>query len=95
MSIRVLVNGAAGRMGKTTVAAIADDKELQLVGESHRKDNLKKCIHAAKAELVIDFTILSLEPVVYCLTKLKNCKKFVLKKNWGLSLRLIFVWALY
>ena len=56
MSIRVLVNGAAGRMGKTTVAAIADDKELQLVGESHRKDNLKKCIHAAKAELVIDFT---------------------------------------
>lgn len=56
MSIRVLVNGAVGRMGKTTVAAIAHDKDLELVGKTQRRDDLKKCIRASKAELVIDFT---------------------------------------
>lgn len=56
MSIRVLVNGAAGRMGKTTVAAITHDKALELVGETRLKDDLKKCIKATNAELVIDFT---------------------------------------
>ena len=28
----VLVNGACGRMGRTVVKAVLDDKELQLVG---------------------------------------------------------------
>ena len=56
MSIRVLVNGAAGRMGETTVKFIHADKTLDLVGETHGKDDLKKSILAAKADIVIDFT---------------------------------------
>lgn len=56
MSIRVLVNGAAGRMGQTTVKFIHADKTLDLVGETHGKDDLKKSILAAKADIVIDFT---------------------------------------
>jgi 4-hydroxy-tetrahydrodipicolinate reductase len=56
VSIRVLVNGAAGRMGQTTVKFIHADKTLDLVGETHGKDDLKKSILAAKADIVIDFT---------------------------------------
>ncbi|WP_339050831.1 4-hydroxy-tetrahydrodipicolinate reductase [Rickettsiella endosymbiont of Xylota segnis] len=56
MSIRVLVNGAAGRMGQTTVKFIHADKTLDLVGETYGKDDLKKSILAAKADIVIDFT---------------------------------------
>lgn len=56
MSIRVLVNGAAGRMGQTTVKFIHTDKTLNLVGEAHEKDDIKKSILATKADVVIDFT---------------------------------------
>lgn len=56
MSIRVLVNGAAGRMGQTTVKFIHTDKTLNLVGEAHEKDDIKKSILATKADIVIDFT---------------------------------------
>lgn len=56
MSIRVLVNGAAGRMGQTTVKFIHTDKTLELVGETHAKDDLKKSILNTKADIVIDFT---------------------------------------
>jgi 4-hydroxy-tetrahydrodipicolinate reductase len=56
VSIRVLVNGAAGRMGQVTVKTIDQDKDLTLVGETHRNDDLKKSILATKANIVIDFT---------------------------------------
>jgi len=56
VSIRVLVNGAAGRMGQTTVQFIHTDKTLDLVGETNGKDDLKKSILATKADIVIDFT---------------------------------------
>jgi 4-hydroxy-tetrahydrodipicolinate reductase len=56
VSIRVLVNGAAGRMGQTTVKFIHADKTLNLVGETHNKDDLRKAILATKADIVIDFT---------------------------------------
>lgn len=56
MSIRVLVNGAAGRMGQTTIMAIRHNKDFELAGETNSKDNLKKCIQTTKAEIVIDFT---------------------------------------
>ena len=70
MSIRVLVNGSAGRMGQTTVKFIHADKTLDLVGETHNKDDLKKAILATKADIVIDFTNAA---VVY-----KNTKNIIL-----------------
>ncbi|EKD76777.1 MAG: dihydrodipicolinate reductase [uncultured bacterium] len=57
MSIRVLINGAAGKMGRTTVDAIAREKELRLVATASRSDDLSKIIHASKADVVIDFTV--------------------------------------
>jgi 4-hydroxy-tetrahydrodipicolinate reductase len=56
VSIRVLINGATGRMGKTTVAAIRQDNTFVLVGKTHGKDDLEKVIQTSKAEVVIDFT---------------------------------------
>jgi 4-hydroxy-tetrahydrodipicolinate reductase len=56
MSIRVLVNGAQGRMGQATVTAINADPLLTLVGTTGRNDNLADAIHAHKAEVVVDFT---------------------------------------
>lgn len=70
MSIRVLVNGAAGRMGQTTVKFIHTVKSLELVGETHGKDDLKKSILTSKADIVIDFTNAA---VVY-----KNTKNIIL-----------------
>ncbi|KAF5271672.1 hypothetical protein FQR65_LT05293 [Abscondita terminalis] len=43
-------------MGQTTVKFIHVDKTLDLVGETHNKDDLKKAILATKADIVIDFT---------------------------------------
>ncbi len=56
MSIRVLVNGAAGRMGQTTIKFIHADKTLDLAGEAYAKEDLKKSILSSKADIVIDFT---------------------------------------
>lgn len=39
MKTKVLVAGAAGRMGQETIRTILDDKELQLVGAVGRKDS--------------------------------------------------------
>lgn len=56
MSLRVLVNGASGRMGQTTVMAIRQAKDLELVGESNSNNDLKKSIQTTNAQIVIDFT---------------------------------------
>lgn len=56
MSIRVLVNGAAGRMGQITVKTIKQDPTFDLVAETHTSDELKKSILSSKADIVIDFT---------------------------------------
>lgn len=56
MSTQILVNGAAGRMGQITVMAIRQAKDLELVGTTGSKDDLKKCIQATNAKVVIDFT---------------------------------------
>jgi 4-hydroxy-tetrahydrodipicolinate reductase len=56
VSIRVIVNGASGRMGKTTVNAIRSDNALELVGETHNTEDLKKAIQAKQADVVVDFT---------------------------------------
>ena len=56
MSIRVLVNGAAGRMGRITTKTIKQDAAFDLVAETHSSDELKKYLLSSKATIAIDFT---------------------------------------
>lgn len=54
--IRVIVNGANGRMGKTTVGAIEAEDDLTLVAQTTRKDSLADAIVQMQADVVVDFT---------------------------------------
>jgi 4-hydroxy-tetrahydrodipicolinate reductase len=56
MQIRVMVNGANGRMGRAAVEAIKNDPDLELVGTSDRADDLTAIIKKCKAQVVVDFT---------------------------------------
>lgn len=56
MKIRVLVNGAFGRMGQYVTKAVSEHPELQLAGQTGREYNLKQAIKDSRAEVVIDFT---------------------------------------
>lgn len=56
MSIRILVNGSKGRMGQAAVKAISLDKELELVAETGRGDDLGSVIRNKKPDVVLDFT---------------------------------------
>lgn len=57
--IRVLVNGARGRMGTAACAAIDADSDLSLVGESDKGDNLADRIREVKPQVVVDLTVAS------------------------------------
>jgi 4-hydroxy-tetrahydrodipicolinate reductase len=54
--IRVLVNGAKGRMGREVVAAVRAEADLELAGESDLGDVLERLIHECGAQVVVDFT---------------------------------------
>jgi 4-hydroxy-tetrahydrodipicolinate reductase len=54
--IKVIVNGAKGKMGQASVAAVTNDPELALVGQTDKGDNLGKLIKETKADVVINFT---------------------------------------
>lgn len=54
--INIIINGANGKMGSTTVAAIAHEKELKLVACTTRDDDLVSEIKKHKADVVIDWT---------------------------------------
>lgn len=54
--ITVLVNGAFGRMGALTVAAINRDEALTCVGQLGRQDDLKSAIQKTHPDVVVDFT---------------------------------------
>lgn len=56
MTIRVLVNGASGRMGQATINAITHDADLTLAGQSSSQDDLAADIKNSKADVVVDFT---------------------------------------
>lgn len=56
MPIKVLVNGAFGRMGQITVKAIAAHPSLEIVGQTGRDYDLKNAIKDSQAEVVVDFT---------------------------------------
>ena len=57
MSIKILVNGASGRMGQITTAALRNDARFQLVAAGSRHDDLGQLIKKSGAQVVIDFTI--------------------------------------
>ena len=57
MTIRVLVNGAGGKMGQAAVKAIELDPALTLVAQTGRKNNLAAEIKQAQAQVVVDFTV--------------------------------------
>jgi 4-hydroxy-tetrahydrodipicolinate reductase len=56
MGIRVLVNGARGRMGQQVVAAVLADPDTELAGQTDLGDDLAASIGAARAQVVVDFT---------------------------------------
>ncbi|MFA5927710.1 MAG: 4-hydroxy-tetrahydrodipicolinate reductase [Candidatus Margulisiibacteriota bacterium] len=55
--IKVIVNGAKGRMGQEVVKAVSADKELELVAALDLGDDLGQKIKETKAQVVVDFTI--------------------------------------
>ncbi|MBI4082198.1 MAG: 4-hydroxy-tetrahydrodipicolinate reductase [Candidatus Lambdaproteobacteria bacterium] len=56
MSIRVLVNGAKGRMGRQVVQAVQAYQGLELVGQTDLGDDLKQALGQSKAQVAVDFT---------------------------------------
>ncbi|SVD34256.1 uncharacterized protein METZ01_LOCUS387110, partial [marine metagenome] len=58
-SIKILVNGARGRMGLEAVEAIENDPDLTLVGQTDLEDDLEVSIQQSGAEVVVDFTTAS------------------------------------
>lgn len=54
--IRVIVNGAKGKMGQEVVKAVEKESDLELVGQTDLGDNLAKTIKETRAEVVVDFT---------------------------------------
>jgi len=57
MSIKIIINGANGKMGKTTVAAIEAEQDLELVGQNGHGDDLAALIKKTNADVVVDFTV--------------------------------------
>lgn len=57
MTIRVIINGANGKMGQVTASSIANESDLLLVAELSRQDDLASSIIKHKADVVIDFTV--------------------------------------
>lgn len=53
--IKVIICGSRGRMGRTLVACVQGDPELQLAGEIDQGDDLAKVI--AQADVVVDFSV--------------------------------------
>lgn len=56
-TITLLINGAAGKMGKTTVSAVTNESDCQLVATTGRHDNLAEAIQSHQPDVVIDFTL--------------------------------------
>jgi len=56
MSIRVLVNGANGRMGQLTVKTLSAHPDFSIVSTTHKTHNLAAEIQKSQAQVVIDFT---------------------------------------
>lgn len=57
--VKVIVNGARGRMGSEAVKAIENDEQLTLVGECDFGEDLSKLIKSTEADVVVDLTAAS------------------------------------
>ncbi|WP_022942057.1 4-hydroxy-tetrahydrodipicolinate reductase [Psychromonas hadalis] len=57
--VKVIVNGARGRMGREAVKAINNDNALQLVAECDFGDDLSALIKSSGAQVVVDLTAAS------------------------------------
>lgn len=57
MTIKIIINGAEGKMGKVTQTAICKEPDFKLVACAGRKDNLADLIKKSHADVVIDFTL--------------------------------------
>jgi len=57
--IKVIVNGAKGRMGSEAVNAVNKDEALQLVGQCDFGDDLASLIKQTSAQVVVDLTAAS------------------------------------
>ena len=56
MTISVIINGAAGRMGEASARAIKADPSLQLTATLGRDDDLAKTLQNHRGSVVVDFT---------------------------------------
>ena len=57
--VKVIVNGAKGRMGSEAVKAIENDSALQLVAQCDFGDDLSALIKSSGAQVVVDLTAAS------------------------------------
>ena len=55
--IKVLVNGARGKMGVETVKAVLKETDLELVGQADIGGDLAELIRELKPEVIVDFTL--------------------------------------
>src|SRR3977135_4537150 len=72
---RVIITGVKGRMGRALVACAANFRELEMVGQMGRGDDLSAAI--AKGDVVIDFSSHSATPGIVELCA-KNKKAVVI-----------------
>ena len=56
MAIRVLVNGAFGKMGQLVTKSIESHPNLELAGQTGREYDLNQAIKDSNAQVVVDFT---------------------------------------
>lgn len=54
--IKIIVNGAQGKMGQQVVKAVSQEPELELVAQIDMNDDLAETIKKTKPDAVIDFT---------------------------------------
>lgn len=54
---RVVVAGASGRMGRAVMEALAREDDMEFVAGVGRGDNLDDVIRAARATVIVDFTV--------------------------------------
>lgn len=56
MAIRVIVNGAKGKMGTIACTTLSTNLEFELVGQLSKNDNLAQTINETKADVVLELT---------------------------------------